>query len=99
MKAVENPEKRWPNHFQVSERDQVTSFLVKQKQAESSQFEAPEIKFNVQSDCLAIQLSLKQHSELHQEIFFNYDFSRWPNSIEGSFDFHLSRRSERTPNV
>jgi hypothetical protein len=43
MKEIEKPEKRWPNHFQVSERDQVTSFLVKQKQAESSKSEAPGI--------------------------------------------------------
>jgi len=43
MKETENPEKRRPKHFQISERYQVTSFFVEQKQAESSKSEAPEI--------------------------------------------------------
>jgi hypothetical protein len=43
MKEIEKSEKRRSNHFQVLERDQVTSFLVKQKQAESSKSKAPEI--------------------------------------------------------
>jgi hypothetical protein len=43
MKEIEKAEKRWPSQFQVSERDQVTSLLVKHKQADSSKSEAPEI--------------------------------------------------------